>query len=517
MNKKINKRKGFTLIELLAVIVVIAIILAIAIPAISSLIESSTKNTFESDAKLIIKGMDHKKLEDPSFDETTITESNITDIIGIPTDNIDTVSVTLVDGVKTITIKGKDKWAGLYACGTFMNMQVVTSVDDCSDGGEVVLGPVNQPILATGMTPVKWVNDVETSTTADDIDWYDYANQKWANAKTADGSYWVWIPRYAYSITSGYQSSTAGTIEIKFLNDVTNNARVDGISVATTPTYEGNSQTNYVLHPAFNFGGTQVTGIWIAKFEASNNGSGKVKVAPNVTSWRNVTVKTMYDNSRSMETDTIYGWDNSGNGIDTHMMKNIEWGAVAYLAKSTYGINDEIWINPANNYTTGCAGNSVSSATTTGCLNAYNTVSGINASTTRNITGIYDMSGGSWEYVMGNLDNLAASSGLTPSSIPNKYIDRYISTTNYSYNDSYFGDAYFETSYNAYVKNTSGLTNGSWYGDYSYAPYSTSPWFVRGGLYNNGAGAGAFYFGRFTGEAYSYRGFRPALLVASGL
>ena len=36
------------------------------------------------------------------------------------------------------------------------------------------------------------------------------STRKWANAKTSDGSMWVWIPRYAYSITSGYHSSSAG-------------------------------------------------------------------------------------------------------------------------------------------------------------------------------------------------------------------------------------------------------------------------------------------------------------------
>ena len=27
-----------------------------------------------------------------------------------------------------------------------------------------------------------------------------YENKKWANAKTEDGSMWVWIPRYAYKV-----------------------------------------------------------------------------------------------------------------------------------------------------------------------------------------------------------------------------------------------------------------------------------------------------------------------------
>ena len=155
-------------------------------------------------------------------------------------------------------------------------MDVFTTNEECSLGNGVI-NPVNTPVLAAGMTPIKWVEGVETPTTSNDAAWYDYENKLWANAKTADGSYWVWIPRYACSITSGYQSSTAGNISVKFLNGINNNAIVDGSTVSTTPTYEGNNHTNYVVHPAFNFGGTEVTGIWIAKFEASDNGSGKNK------------------------------------------------------------------------------------------------------------------------------------------------------------------------------------------------------------------------------------------------
>ena len=75
---------------------------------------------------------------------------------------------------------------------------------------------VNTPqYYESQMTPIKWdetANDgagdwVETD--GSDPDWYDYENKKWANARTSDGSMWVWIPRYAYSITSGYHQSGA--------------------------------------------------------------------------------------------------------------------------------------------------------------------------------------------------------------------------------------------------------------------------------------------------------------------
>lgn len=34
------------------------------------------------------------------------------------------------------------------------------------------------------------------------------------------------------------------------------------------------------------------------------------------------------------------------------MIKNTEWGAVAYLSRSVYGINSEVWNNPYYNNTT---------------------------------------------------------------------------------------------------------------------------------------------------------------------
>ena len=87
---------------------------------------------------------------------------------------------------------------------------------------------VNHPILFTGMTPIKWdENNNEIETIESDLDWYDYDEKRWANAKSKDGSYWVWIPRYAYKIETCYHTSSeeclaltgkaAGDIDVKFL------------------------------------------------------------------------------------------------------------------------------------------------------------------------------------------------------------------------------------------------------------------------------------------------------------
>ena len=94
---------------------------------------------------------------------------------------------------------------------------------------------VNSPQLMDGMTGVYWdEKGQEVTVTADNQDnWYDYENQKWANAKTKDGSYWVWIPRYAYKIESGCYTSTAGTITVKFLKE-TSKTEVSNTEIKTT-------------------------------------------------------------------------------------------------------------------------------------------------------------------------------------------------------------------------------------------------------------------------------------------
>ena len=521
------KKRGFTLVELLAVIVILALILAIAVPLIGNIIRGSKTSSLESSAKLVLNAIRLKELDDSTFNATTVTESNISALLNVSGTDYKTVLVKKVNGENYITVIGQNKFDGLSASGTKSDVTTYTTSSTTFTNG------ANAPELVTGMTPIKWNGTAWIDTTSADSSWYNYdtTNKLWANARTADGSMWVWIPRYIYKIpAANWHTSTAGTISIQFskgTNDNWNSAVIGNLSLTGTA---DDSNNKWTVHPAFTFGSTEVTGIWVAKFEASNNGSSKIKVIPNATSWTNINVATMFNNSRSMETDTTYGWDNTGTNIDTHMMKNSEWGAVAYLSYSAYGKNSELYINNINTdlttgygpTITGCSGGStgagmIRSATCPTNYTYENATYGIGASTSGNITGIYDMSGGSWEYVMGNLDNLAVSSGLTPATIANKYMDRYSSTNNYGYNNTTYGDAIYETSSGACLNNTTGPATAGWYSDLTYAPYSAHPWFVRGGYYYNGVSAGAFSFRRYIGGASTGNGFRPAVLVASGL
>ena len=357
---------------------------------------------------------------------------------------------------------------------------------------------VNTPNIGEGMIPIKWNGSSWVETTVNDPDWYDYTAKKWANAKTSDGSMWVWIPRYAYSVTSGYHSSNAGTIEVEFMKGLTNET-----STGRTSFNNASGQGNWNIHPAFNYG-TTVSGIWVAKFEASSvqgnsNGSGDnvtsktLQVKPGVASWRYIEIGNMYTVCK-----------NYNSALNSHMMKNDEWGAVAYLSKSKYGKqNAEVDINSDSSYYTGG-----------GSGNAY--VTNVGQSTTGTVHGVYDMSGGAWEYVAAyvnngnsNLTNYGSSLVNGDAKTKNVYSKGSSDSrdNNYSANSGKYGDAVYETSANG------NSSSSSWYGDYSSFPYTSGPFFGRGGYYIYGADAGVFSFYYNDGNSYSDYSFRPVLVA----
>ena len=311
---------------------------------------------------------------------------------------------------------------------------------------------------------------------------------------------WVWIPRYEYKFTA----TTLSEIQVNFLTNL-----------------ETTATTGYTVHPAFTFGGTQISGFWSAKFEASGTVD-NLTVIPNANSLASINVSTMFNSTRNMEltNSTNYGFNKEQ--LDSHMMKNMEWGAIAYLSNSKYGnylnpnfsgANKEIYINNYYNSSTwatvtGCSSGGPSTAgNTTSCPYTYDvSINGTGASTTGTIYGIYDMSGGKWDYVMGNMVDLSgnfysSSAGFT-NAPDNKYFDSYAYST-LTYTDystrGLIGDA---------TKETKG-----WNGDYAVLPSSIYSWLFRGSAVNDGAYTGVFYFYRGTGAAGAYGSFRPTLIV----
>ena len=431
--------------------------------------------------------------------------------------------------------------------------------------------------LADGMVPVTY-NTTDTSwyvATKEEIDnntWFNYvdtsvsgkeSSSQWANIMlrdnlqvegvtnantatleemygkkvTSDGSMYVWIPRYAYKIESGYHTDQVGEISVKFLN--TNNTYKDGSSTSTlltNPLVGSVDTTSYRVHPAFTWAkedGTPVEleGIWVGKFEASGANASYAATEPgnvltsstvivrtigNVSSWISINRNNIFLNCYNMNSSSnasIYGISTDKDKIDPHLIKNTEWGAAAYLAHSKYGRNkiaDES-MNNTGGYNTG-NGN-------------YKT--NVALSTTGNVYGIYDMAGGSWEHTAAYVDSTkggtVANSYLTGESYGKavydaapKYKDVYRVSDknddivrNYSANADKYGDGIFETSYTSY--DGTNYAGSSWNGDHSHFPFSGDPFFSRGGHYSNGAYAGVFAFGNYTGGSRSDSGFRAVL------
>ena len=408
------------------------------------------------------------------------------------------------------------------------------------------------PVLKDNLVPVTISEDGTVKKANIYTEWYNYGNKEWANAvilkdETATyseneiipesniESYFVWIPRYKYQIfdEGNYTGLTAIENKVQTINVVFENKD-------TTPS-NGTTKDSWLTHPAFT--SFDSNGFWVGKFETGYDGAtstavaqvnrvdtSKIIIKPNVYSWRNMTVGNMFKNSYEYMRD-----------LDSHMMKNTEWGAVAYLQHSAYGSQASVRINNNEAFITGYAsttepikgynGASIDGnrheATSIGVDGTY-TVNYLNnnssvASTTGNKTGIYDMSGGAWEYVAGyttGASTVGGSSGITSlysnfftDSTYTKYWDKYTSTTNTQYNNKILGDATGEMGPFGSEKDPDGGTRNksSWYGDYAFFTNLSSSWFIRSGYWITGTESGIFAFYGITGESYYYITYRIVL------
>jgi len=412
------------------------------------------------------------------------------------------------------------------------------------------------PVLKDNLVPVV-ISDTGVVTKADiNKEWYSYEKKNWANSvilkdesavyKNGEEipednieSYFVWIPKYSYQLWdlgnySGLTSISDKTQEIK-IKFGTSNTSDNVTGECTTPMKDnqgiagtsGNCKVgDYMTHPAFLAFDTN--GLWVGKFETGYDGTtstaaaqvnsvdtNKIVIKPNVYSWRNITLGNMFKNSYDYQ-----------RALDSHMMKNTEWGSIAYLQHSAYGSGTSVRINNNKAYITGYAatveptlgynsqnsitGNRVE-ATGLGVDGTY-TVNYLNknsvaASTTSNYSGVYDMSGGAWEYVMGYTTGATTVGGN--SSITNlysnffsdstylKYWDKYTSTLNTNFNNKILGDATGEMGPFGSEKDLDSNIRykSSWYKDYANFANSSVSWFARGGIWYYGTTSGIFAIG----------------------
>ena len=218
------------------------------------------------------------------------------------------------------------------------------------------------------------------------------------------------------------------------------------------------------------------------------------------------------------------------------MMKNTEWASVAYLQHSAYGSSESVRFNNNNAFITGYAateeptlgyngGTSIAgnrNESTALDVDGTYTINYLNpssvvASTTGNYSGIYDMSGGAWEYVMGVRSSLTSgNAGITDTNIDSKYYDVYgESSSNSDYKHRVLGDGTIEFGPFQDFRDPDNISRhkSSWYYDYADFIYSAFPWFTRGGSLGDGITSGVFAFYRRTGGAEASFSFRLVLAI----
>ena len=437
-------------------------------------------------------------------------------------------------------------------------------------GKKIVEGIIPVVDTEANMIKVVWNEASSSWVKADDNNWYDYDFGKWANAVTVTTAsrskyqsatsgtvipmsdietMWVYIPRYSYTIGSedgvnyygrkgAYLSnaptlSLPGEIDVKFIKKSEKELGSAQYKVAE-------KRSGWRTPDGFTFGTEELSGIWVGKFETSSSnpsttyGGGNVTnidaiIKPNVTSWRAIQTSNIAEVGRNVtKSGNRYGFND--NKLNSHAMKNSEWALVAYLSQSRYGklgnkefsgANKEIYQNKSNEYITGCSyGSSGNGNTDYGCQYTYEkSLKGTGASTTGTIYGIYDMSGGSFEYVMTNYapngnrysgGETARNSGYTgllgdgstytgKSWLEDKYYDFYTSDSPLT---ACKGKVCISQALNEMV---------GWYGDYTYMVTAQNPWSVRGGHCTDSSLAGVFYCSHINGSNYGNISFRLVL------
>ncbi len=444
--------KGITLIALVITIIVLLILAGVSISMLtgdngilSQATEAKKANIRGQEKEQIKLAMQSLKMDKISKNISTIVTPE------------ELQNQLILDGAKKVVVESGENNKLIVNYQESKNSYVVNQ-DGNIEGTGTNEGPsseeeynkeknVNRPKIAKGMIPIKYNGTDWVVCSKDDPEWYNYnSTKKWANIMLSDGTYkegkvqegqivkenelgsmYVWIPRYAYRIAG------EKIIEVNFLKGNTNK---DKNNKEYTTNENVDTKTTAIVHPAFNLGGEQLSGIWVSKFEASGtnkngqavgNGTNSsnsqqyipdettiAKSLPNKISWRYITIGESQKRSMDIAGNQKekYGLENA----NSHLIRNSEWGAVAYLCYSQYGnvpkINGAGTIGSNNSYWYDMyTGQGAKGTNDEGWYNRtddthnYNTQNGMLASTTGNATGIYDMNGGSWERVAGYLDN----------------------------------------------------------------------------------------------------------------
>lgn len=390
----------------------------------------------------------------------------------------------------------------LNESGTY-KVEATDSTGNTQSQEGIIITIVNKPLLVDGMTPIKFNGSEVIETTATDQEWYNYGNdvKNWANAKLKDGSIYVWIPRFAYEIDATNQQ-----INIKFLKDfstVGTDGKAMSSSYRIAPAFQSGVSNNFSNGEWDNI----ITGFWIAKYETTQNDGKPQNTLIAEECWRSIAPNDAFNLCRSMEADykeTYFGekvtaatgeykygeYETDENNIDTHLIKNSEWGAVAYLTHSKYGVQ-----NKENKQVDKCESYYIRNAADEGN-------SAVKFSTTENYTGVYGLNGGAHDLVSAGLKFVYTDENGNEQNCFNyedrstKYATLYTTGNISDTTNSVHGDA---------MKETYG-----WLNNLAYAP---SELICRGGIASATAYTGIFAFQNKSYLPEDTVTFRPVLIV----
>ena len=481
-----NKRKGISLIVLVITILVMIILAGVVVVSLqkNNPIEKAKEAEFKTSVTSFLDELNlyHTQMlsnNQGSYEQNRIN-ANKDNIVYIGSGQIDTNG-----NIKNLIPSMTGKYLDILEVQSGKLIYTGSNTNEIKWSTELgisiqsFVGGVNSPKLNEGMIPVYFDSSknvwkkTDTSNIANI--WYNYDEMKWANAVTVEpdkreiykkagigtdinmediNGFFVWIPRYAYSIDGTIykkiSTNTNNKINVKFLKGTSNRDEKGNEypkDYDSSSINNGNS-TPYIVHPAFKFGEKELTGIWVAKFEMSgsmssngrypgnrykNESTGLIekelkqettymKFIPGVPTIRDENIDDLFSLARTVteKNKDKYGLPKEA---DAHMIKNTEWGAVSYLAASKYGVIPEKnsigkWIEKDN----------VNQGTHVDIIAGTDDyVKNVNTSTTNNVYGVYDLNGGSYEFVAAyiNTNDTLNNTGKSLETAEKKYVDVY--------------------------------------------------------------------------------------------
>lgn len=313
----VNNEKGISVISIVVTIIVLLMIASIT--AFNDL--NTLQKTREKDAKDRLKVIYNAIIahEDELGFGDTVLEKQITSsdfvIMGLNdyaddenytpvyvSKEIDTTDTSKrIYNLKTLKKKNSDEW---YVLDPII-YTVSTDVSNAKIEFDVKKG-VNRPQIVGNMVALNPYQDDKTKVVQNvySEEWYDYSftTPKWANMEL-DSEQYVWLPRFAYKIqefylNTDYKTVPSSAISIVFLKEDTN--------------YMGNGEIlpdGYQVHPAFSNNGKEYAGIWVAKY-----------------------VSLDVDTIKDALQKSVAKHPTSSGVVESHLMKNTEWSALAYLS-----------------------------------------------------------------------------------------------------------------------------------------------------------------------------------------